>query len=219
MITIAITDDHKLIRESLIRLLNTYIDKKGKSKFEVLISAENGVELLKKIKETGVPDVILLDINMPVMDGFETLSRLKKNYPSAKVLILSMMSSEFAIIKAFREGAKGYLLKNTSSDELCVAIENVAEKNIYLSEFASKVLVSGLNREVQASDLSQMLTEKEVEFLKHMCTDKSLKEIADEMFVSPRTIDAYKESISKKLNISSRVGLAMYAVKHGIVKL
>ena len=140
-IQVAITDDHILLRNALARLVNSF------DGYTVLTEADNGKDLKSKIQQHLVPDIVLLDVNMPEMDGFETTQWLRKNYPHIKVQALSMLSDEKTIIKMFRLGAKGYLLKNTDPEELKNALDSVANKNVYLSEYVSDKLVSGLNKD------------------------------------------------------------------------
>ncbi|MES1218653.1 MAG: response regulator transcription factor [Bacteroidota bacterium] len=212
-IQVAVTDDHALLRNALARLVNT-IDG-----YSVLFEADNGKDLRAKIMQHLVPDIVLLDVNMPEIDGFETTKWLQKNYPQIKVLVLSMMSDEGTIIKMFRLGAKGYLLKNTEPAELKLALDAITNKNVYLSEYVSAKLVSGLNNDADKDILEIVLNEKEREFLRWTCTELSYKEIGEKMFVSARTADDYRQALFTKLNVHSRVGLVMYAIKNGIVEL
>ncbi len=210
-IQVAVTDDHALLRNALARLVNTL------EGYSVLFEADNGKDLRAKIMQHLVPDIVLLDVNMPEIDGFETTKWLQKNYPHIKVLVLSMMSDEGTIIKMFRLGAKGYLLKNTEPAELKLAMDAIIDKNVYLSEYVSAKLVSGLNKDADRDITEIILNEKEREFLRWTCTELSYKEIGEKMFVSARTADDYRQSLFNKLKVHSRVGLVMYAIKNGIV--
>lgn len=210
---VAIADDHSLLRNALAKLINTF------EGYTIIAEADNGKDLRNKIMQHIVPDIVLLDINMPEMDGFETTQWLHKNYPHIKVLALSMLSDEKTIIKMFRLGAKGYLLKNTDPSELKEALDSVMDKNVYLSEYVSGKLVSGLHQETDPTEKDIVLNEKEREFLRWTCTELSYKEIAEKMFLSPRTIDDYRQSLFNKLKVHSRVGLVMYTIKNGIIDL
>ena len=212
-IQVAVTDDHALLRNALARLVNTL------EGYSVLFEADNGKDLRAKIMQHLVPDIVLLDVNMPEIDGFETTKWLQKNYPHIKVLVLSMMSDEGTIIKMFRLGAKGYLLKNTEPAELKLAMDAIVNKNVYLSEYVSAKLVSGLNKDADRDVSEIVLNEKEREFLRWTCTELSYKEIGEKMFVSARTADDYRQSLFIKLKVHSRVGLVMYAIKNGIVTI
>lgn len=212
-IQVAIADDHVLLRTALARLVNSF------EGYTVLFEADNGKDLRVKIMQHLVPDIVLLDVNMPEMDGFETTIWLHKNYPHIKVLVLSMMSDERTIIKMFRLGAKGYLLKNADPEEFKKALHSIVNKNVYLSEYVSNKLVSGLHKDADREEKPVILNEREKDFLRWACTELSYKEIAEKMFLSPRTIDDYRQSLFSKLKVHSRVGLVMYTIKNGIVEV
>jgi len=210
---VAVADDHSLLSSALARLIN------GFPGYNVTIEADNGRDLIEKIAKSTLPDIVLLDISMPEMDGFKTTQWLYKKYPQIKVLALSMLSDERTIIKIFRVGAKGYLLKNTDPEELKTALDSVMNKNVYLSEYVSGKLVSGLHNDVDVELQGVVLNEKEKEFLRWSCSELSYKDIAAKMFVSPRTVDDYRQSLFYKLKVHSRVGLVMYAIKNGIFEI
>lgn len=212
-IQVAIADDHSLLRNALANLVNTF------EGYTVITEADNGKDLRTKIQSHIVPDIVLLDVNMPEMDGFETTQWLHKNYPYIKILVLSMLSDEKTIIKMFRLGAKGYLLKNTDPGELKEALDSVMNKNVYLSEDVSRKLVSGLHNDAGPAEKETVLNEKEREFLRWSCSELSYKEIAEKMFLSARRVDDYRQNLFSKLKVNSRVGLVMYAIKNGIVEI
>lgn len=211
--SVAIIDDHSLMRNALARLVNTFDD------FTVIFEAGNGKEMKTMMALQTLPDIVMLDVNMPEMDGFETTRWLHKNYPQIKVLVLSMLSDEKTIIKMFRLGAKGYLLKNTDPEELKKALDAITDKDVYLSEYVSGKLVSGLNKFADMDEKPVFLNERENEFLRWTCTELAYKDIAEKMNVSPRTADDYRQSLFGKLKVHSRVGLVMYAIKNGIVEI
>ena len=212
-IEVAIADDHSLMRSALAKLINTF------EGYSVVMEADNGKDLRAKIMKHLIPDIVLLDVNMPEMDGFEATQWLYKNYPQIKVLALSMMSDEKTIIKMFRLGAKGYLLKNTDPVELKKALDAIIDKNVYLSEYVSNKLVSGLHHDADTVQKEFVLNEREREFMRHSCSEMSYKEIAEKMNISPRTVDDYRQSLFNKLKVHSRVGLVMYAIKNGIAEI
>jgi DNA-binding NarL/FixJ family response regulator len=212
-IKVAITDDHTLLRNALARVVNSF------EGYTVLMEADNGKDLRNKIMKHLIPDVVLLDVNMPEMDGFETTIWLRKNHPYIKILALSMLSDEKTIIKMFRLGATGYLLKNTDTEELKKALDAVINKNVYLSEYVSAKLVSGLHTDTEENIKSILLNEKEKEFLRWACTELTYKDIAEKMNLSPRTIDDYRQSLFNRLKVHSRVGLVLYAIRNGIVEV
>jgi DNA-binding NarL/FixJ family response regulator len=211
-IQVAIADDHTLLRKALAKLVSSFED------YTVLFEADNGKEIKKRINEHMVPDLVLLDVNMPEMDGFETASWLSKNYPKIKVLALSMFSDERTIIRMLRQGARGYIMKNIDPEELKKALDSVVKKNFYLSEEISGKIISGLHKDVDKAEEPASLTQREKDFLRHICSEITYKDIAAKMFVSPRTVDEYRNSLFDKLKVRSRVGLVMYAIRNGLVE-
>lgn len=211
-VQVIITDDHVLLRGALAGLVNSF------EGYNVLGEADNGKDLKTKIMQHQVPDIVLLDVNMPEMDGFETTQWLHKNYPFIKVLVLTMQSDEKTIIRMFRSGAKGYLLKNTDHDELKKALDTISNNSVYLSAYVSDKLVSGLHNNAEQDENSVSLTDKEKEFLRWSCTELAYKDIAEKMNISPRTADDYRQVLFTKLNVHSRVGMVMYAIRNRIVE-
>lgn len=214
MATIALADDHVLLRNGLASLVASL----GHT---VLFEADNGQQLTEKIKAV-VPELVLMDINMPQMDGYATTQWLKENYPDIKVLALSMYDNEASIIRMLKCGAKGYILKDSEPAELKTAIDAVLNKGFYYSDLVSGKLIHAINKiEDGGSDVNALakLNDRETDFLKYACTEMTYKEIADKMFVSPRTIDGYRDALFEKLNVKTRVGLVMYAIKNGIVTM
>lgn len=212
-ILVAIVDDHTLLRNALAKLIDTF------DNFAIHFEAANGEELKQMLTKKGIPDIILLDVNMPGMNGFETAEWLYKNYPQIKVLALSMMSDESTIIRMLKLGAKGYILKSIDPEELQTALNSVIKKNFYLSEYISGKVIGGLNKNMDLPDEIVFLTEKEKEFLKLVCSDLSYREIAEKMFVGQRRIEDYRNVLFEKLKIKSRVGLVLYAIKNGIFEV
>jgi len=214
MIKIALVDDHKLFRKSLADWLAT-------QQFEILFEANNGKEFIDKINESSLPQLILMDINMPVMNGVETLIWITKNHPSIKVLAISMYNDEMNIIKMIRLGASGYLLKDSEPNELKLAIETIIDKGFYYSDLVNQKLLNAISETNSKQKSIHNLIElspREIEFLKYVCTELTYKEIADKMALSPRTVDGYRDDLFKKLNVTTRIGLVLYAIKVGIVE-
>ncbi|HRO48049.1 response regulator transcription factor [Agriterribacter sp.] len=212
-IQVAVVDDHTLLRNALAKLIDSF------DHFSVFFQAESGEELKEKLKKKYIPDIILLDVNMPGMNGFETAEWLFRNHPQIKVLALSMFSDENTIIRMLKSGAKGYIMKTAEPEELHLALESVVEKNFYLSEYITGKIVGGLNRDMEHPDEQVILTDKEVEFLKLTCSELSYKEIAERMFVSSRRVEDHRNVLFEKLKVRSRVGLVMYAIKKGIFEI
>ncbi|HTK19547.1 MAG TPA: response regulator transcription factor [Mucilaginibacter sp.] len=205
-ILIAIVDDHTLFRNGVAGLMSEF------DELEVVFEAENGQQMQYALSRHQLPDVVLMDINMPVMDGYETTAWLKKNYPQIKVLALSMFEDDKAVIKMIKNGASGYVLKESKPAELLDAIKTIHTKGIYINELVSGKLIRSLNTEENGLEF----TKKELEFLHLCCSELTYKEIADKMFVSPRTVDNYREALFLKLNLKSRTGLVLYAIQNQI---
>ena len=211
---VALADDHSLIRNGLANLIDTF------DGFKVLFQAANGQELIDALKLRALPDIVLMDINMPKKDGYETTKWLREMYPEIKVLALSMYDNEGAIIRMIKNGACGYILKDAEPGDLRRALNEIAQKGYYHSELVTTHLVKMVRQGINDGDdrlHAQSLKDKDIEFLKLVCTELTYKEIADKMYLSPRTIDGYRDALFEKLNVRTRVGLAMYAVKNGIV--
>lgn len=215
MANLVLTDDHILLRNGLAELVKSL----GHT---VLFEADNGKNFIAKLDSKLLPDVVLMDINMPEMDGFETANWIKNNHPEIKVLALSMYDNETSIIRMLKCGAKGYILKDSEPAELKSAIAAVMDKGFYYSDLVSGKLMHAINKLDDESDgLKSLvpLNDRETDFLKHTCSELTYKEIADKMFVSPRTIDGYRDALFEKLQLKTRVGLVMYAIKNGIVNV
>jgi DNA-binding NarL/FixJ family response regulator len=215
MPSIVLVDDHSLLRMGLASM----VESQGNT---VLFEADNGKEFIEKLEPANLPHLVLMDINMPEMDGFETTQWLKQNHPGVKVLALSMYDNETSIIRMLKCGAKGYILKDSEPGELKEAIHAIISKGFYYSDLVSGKLMHAINNMDDATDdLKNLvpLNDRETTFLKYTCTELTYKEIADKMFVSHRTIDGYRDALFEKLKLKTRVGLVMYAIKNGIVNL
>lgn len=210
---IVIVDDHTLFSNSLKKLIETYQD------YEVIRQLKNGEELKNYLSKTSViPDLILLDVNMPVLNGKETMKWVNEAYPDYKVLALSMDDNDTTIISMLRNGAKGYILKDIDPVNFREALDQTIKTGQYYTQKVSQTLFNQIVKP-ESSKSNFSFKEREIEFLEHVCSEKTYKEIAQEMFLSPKTVDGYRENMFKKLEIRSRVGLAMFAIKHGIVKI
>tara|TARA_A100000171_G_C2140273_1_gene154760 strand:- start:5642 stop:6277 length:636 start_codon:yes stop_codon:yes gene_type:complete len=207
--SIVVVDDHTLLLQAIGGMVKDF------KEFEVNYLCKNGQELLDKLKNpANIPDIVLMDINMPVLDGIETTEILSREYPQIKVLALSVEENEDTILKMLRAGAKGYLMKDTKRSILKEALLQVVEKGYYHTNTVSKLLVNSLSN--QTDDIC--LKEREKEFLQHACTEMTYKEIADKMFLSPKTVEGYRDSIYEKLNIRNRIGLVLFAIRNGLFK-
>lgn len=205
-IIIAIVDDHTLFRNGVAGLMSEFDELK------VGFEVGDGQQLQQMLLTHPLPQVILMDINMPVMDGYESTCWLKKNYPQIRVLALSMFEDDKAVIKMIKCGASGYVLKESKPSELLEAIKTIHTKGFYINELVSGKLIRSVLDNENEPDFSM----KELEFLKLCCSELTYKEIADKMFISPRTVDNYREALFTKLNLKSRTGLVLYAIQNQI---
>lgn len=213
--SIAIVDDHHLVAAALSDLVRKF------ENYDVLLVAENGRDLLDQLATNAhLPDIVLLDLMMPVMDGFETLVQLQKLYPTIRVLVLSMDDQEEKIVRMVRHGARGYLLKGSRPPELRQALDDLMEKGFCSSDFLTGHLIRNLNAPIEkALAPSISLNEREFEFLKLACSELTYAEIAGKMNVSPRTVDGYREIVFQKMNVKTRVGMVIEAVRHKLIEL
>jgi DNA-binding NarL/FixJ family response regulator len=208
-LVIAIVDDHTLFRSGLASLLAEF------EEITVLFEAGNGVELQDKLRYYPQVEVILMDISMPVMDGYASTKWIKQNYPEINVLALSMFEDEKAIIGILKAGAGGYLPKESKPSDVVIALQAVKEKGFYINELVSgRLLVS-----LKDGYTKPLITEKELIFMQYCSTELTYKEIAGQMIVSPRTVDNYRESLFAKLNIKSRTGLVVYGIRNNLIKI
>jgi len=215
MINIILADDHTLLMDALSSLIN------GFDGFRITGVAGNGNEVVRLLSDGNAPDVILLDLNMPQMDGFETTRWLSKNHPEVKILILTMYDSDIALIRLLQEGVRGFLKKDIHPDELRQALITVVEQGYYYTN-STGGKIAALFRKSQGDQSAlekHNLTEKEMEFLQLVSGDMTYKEIAMKLHLSTRVVDSYRETLFEKLDVRSRVGLAVYAIKNGIVHI
>jgi DNA-binding NarL/FixJ family response regulator len=209
--SIVIVDDHTLIAQALKGIIANF------DNFEVLYECENGQDLQQKLlSKKPIPDIILLDISMPIMDGFETAQWLTATHPEILILTLSMQDDDQSVIKMVKNGANGYLLKNTHPKDLEIALNNMVANGFYYPEWASKIVYATFNNKTKSQSIK--ISDREKDFLKLTATEMSYKEIADIMCCSPRTVEGYRDRLCEKLELKSRVGLAVFAMKNGFVE-
>lgn len=206
---LAIVDDHILIANALKSIISNF------KQFEVIHICENGLDLQEKIKTKQLPDIILLDISMPIMDGFETANWIKSNYPEILIMALSMQDDDQSIIKMIKNGAKGYMLKNIQPSELERGMLNLVKVGHFFPDWASSKILTSISEDTINAKAKIHLSDREKEFLKYSTTEMNYREISEKMFCSPRTIENYRDSLFEKLELKSRVGLAVYALKNG----
>lgn len=213
-VKIALVDDHSLLRNGLSSLVNSF------DGYEVCFEADNGKHFISLLGHYPAPDIVLLDITMPEMNGFQTADWIRENLPSAKMLVLSMMDNEETIITMLKKGAGGYILKDSKPDIFKQALDNIRDRGFFMNELVSNKMlkyVTGGNEKSQG--IISDLTDKEITFLNWVCSEKTYKEIALEMNLSSRTIEGYRDNLFQKLGVMSRTGLVLFAIKNGIYKL
>jgi DNA-binding NarL/FixJ family response regulator len=213
---VGIVDDHALFRKGLAALINLFPGH------QVILQAENGKDMIEKLKTGAEPTILLLDIDMREMNGYETAEWLRNNHPDIRVLALSTMDADTSIIKMIRHGAKGYVLKDSEPEELKLAMSEVVKAGYYYNDLVSRKVMRSINQIVDDTSKNQgvnSISTREMEFLRLACSEKSYKEIAGEMFLSERTIDGYRESLFEKLKVNTRVGLVIYAIKNKLVMI
>lgn len=206
-IKVAIADDHEMFRLGIIRVISS------NSALKVIIEAHNGDDLIQKIEQSAeVPDICLLDINMPNMNGYDTLNYLRRNWSKIRVLAFSMHDNEYAILKMLKNGARGYLAKVLKPEELVEAIFAVHNIGYYNNELTTSQKVQDLlDRDIN-------LSTNEMMFLKYCGKDMTYQSIANDLNISRRTVEGYRDALFKKLNVSSRAALATLALQIGLVK-
>ncbi|QTE35162.1 response regulator transcription factor [Mucilaginibacter sp. P19] len=208
-IQIALVDDHKLFRSGMAALVSNF------KRYNILFEAANGQELIDTISKGIVPDIILLDISMPVMDGVEAAQVLRAKYPGVRVIILSMFEDAEKVLLMVKMGVKGYLLKDSEPYEVEEALLKVSQGELYYPEFVTRHLITNFNSKLENIKLNP----REIEFLRLTGTELTYKEIAETMNISVRTVDSYRDQLFEKLQIKSRVGLVLYSIKNKLIEL
>ncbi len=213
-ITIAIADDYKIYRDGLKLCLAT--DKN----LNVLFEADNGEELMEILK-IQQPDIIIMDLNMPLLDGMEATKQIRKKYEQIKILVITMYDNDKFIIHLMENGAHGYLLKNAEPKEIIKAIYSVNENGYYFNDLVNKALLKKLvmkNNLKPSFNHNIELTEREQEVLKMICEEKTASEIGKEIFLSPRSVEGIRTRLIEKIGVRNTAGLVMFAVKNGLAE-
>lgn len=214
MTKVFLVDDHNLLRNGMAELVAQF------EGYSVAGQAANGKEFTEWMMLGARPDIVILDIQMPVMNGEQTACWLKAHHPDIKILVLTMHDDETNILRMIRAGASGYLLKDADPHHLNEALNSIRDKGVHHSDLVSDALRKAALSEKPFSDLKQVqFTARELEFLNWICTDLSYKEIAVKMDISARTVDSFRDDVFSKVGVKSRVALALYAVKMGLAKI
>lgn len=211
-VKIGITDDQQLFLKSLATLINTF------ARFEVVLEATNGEDLMRRMAtQQHLPEVMLLDVNMPVMDGIKTADAVSAKYPGIKLVALSMKDDDTTIIGMLKAGCCAYLVKDIHPDELEKALEEISTKGYYNADMLNiryrRLILHGLQT------VAVKISDRELDFLKLACSELTYKQIAAKMNLAERTIDGYRESLFGKMQVQSRVGMAMEAIRRNLVEL
>ncbi len=214
VIKIILTEDHQILRDGIKALI-------ASRNIEIVGEASTGIELWKLL-ETEIPDIILMDISLPGTSGIELTRLISERFPLIKVLILSMFTDESFINQAIKAGAKGYLHKNTTREEMLIAIESVYAGNEFYSDNISKIILKtyiekAKTHSSEINNTHEILSKREIEILKMFAEGFINKEIADRLFISIRTVESHKNHIMQKLNLNTQVDLVKYAIRHNLV--
>src|SRR5258705_8220134 len=212
-IKVALADDHILLRNALAQLIDSF------GNCRTIHQSCTGKELIDHITAGRLPDVVLLDLNMPEMDGFETATWLQKNAPQVHILMLTMYDSELSLIRLLKAGVNGFLKKDIHPSELKFAIQSVIISGYYYSNHSTGRLMNLFrnNPDGMMGLQKDIISKQEIQFLKLACSDLTYKEIAQKMALNPRSVDTLRDHLFVKLDVKSRVGLAMVAIKQGVV--
>nr|WP_294994506.1 response regulator transcription factor [uncultured Sediminibacterium sp.] len=211
---IGLVDDHAITRKGIKTLLEM------NKQYQVTVEASNGKDLLAILDDGTVPDVLILDLSMPEMSGFDIINQIHTQYPSVKIFIFSFYQSEDVILNTIYQGACGYLPKSADPSQLERAIQAVLDYGFYIpGHIKRKYGELTKSRSTKGFQGKQLLTEKEIQFIKLACTNLTYKEISLKLSVQPKTLENYRDSIFQKLGINNRAALTFYAIENGIVQL
>ena len=212
---VAVVDDHQLVRTGLVQMVQALPG------WVVTIEAANGKDFIDQTNLLSPPDIVLLDIRMPIMDGYETALWIRSHLPETRVLIVSMVSREPAVIRMLRLGIYGFITKDTNTAELHQALKRIQQKQFHVNEVVGNRIFHYFSDSTteQLPDEKNDITDREFIFLRKCCSELTYRQIAKEMHVSPRTIDTYRDHLFEKLQVRTRVGLVIYALRTGLIEV
>jgi DNA-binding NarL/FixJ family response regulator len=212
---VAVVDDHQLVRTGLVQMVQALPG------WVVTIEAANGKDFIDQTNLLSPPDIVLLDIRMPIMDGYETALWIRSHLPETRVLIVSMVSREPAVIRMLRLGIYGFITKDTNTAELHQALKRIQQKQFHVNELVGNRIFHYFSDSTteQMPDEKNDITDREFIFLRKCCSELTYRQIAKEMHVSPRTIDTYRDHLFEKLQVRTRVGLVIYALRTGLIEV
>jgi two-component system, NarL family, invasion response regulator UvrY len=221
-IKIAIADDHALFRKGIIKLLDV-------ERYAFMFDVANGQELILRLQEdrNNLPHIVIMDVEMPIMNGYAATSWMRENCPEVRVLVVSMIDKEEAIVRMLRLDVKGYLSKEMEPEDLHEALQSIMRKGYYYTDIVTNKLLHSIKAEVplpganikkfEVRPLWEQLNQRQKDFIRYACTEMRYEDIASIMYVSPKTVDGYRDAVFEKFNIKSRVGLVLFAIKNGLV--
>ena len=216
MLRIGIVDDHLLFRKSMTLLINSF------DGMHVVIDAENGRQFLNQLQDTTI-DVVLLDIQMPVMDGYETCKLLLNRFPDVKILIVSQLTSRESIHKIMELGAHGYFTKNTNPEQLELAIRSMHEEGFYFGLELGSVIKEAMlwenNNPVEVVHHKDLFSDRELQIIRMICNEMKSKEIAEKLFINIRTVESHRKHVMEKSNSKNFIGVILFALKNGILTI
>lgn len=212
---VAVVDDHQLVRTGLVQMVQALPG------WEVMIEAANGKDFIDQTHLLSPPDIVLLDIRMPIMDGYETALWIRSHLPETRVLVVSMVSREPAVIRMLRLGIYGFITKDTNMAELHQALIRIQQKQFHVNELVGNRIFHYFSETPteQLPDEKMAITDREFIFLRKCCSELTYRQIAKQMHVSPRTIDTYRDHLFEKLQVRTRVGLVIYALRSGLIEV
>lgn len=210
--SLVIVEDHLLIAKAIANIIDSF------KNYKVLYEADNGLALIEKFKQQkNIPDIVLLDISMPKMDGYETARWLQQNHPAIQVMALTMQNEEQALIKMIKAGAKGFLHKNIHPAELEQALDFLIDKGYYFPDWATGKILNNISNPESNIEKPVVFTPNEIKFLQYAATELTYKEIGEKLFCSSRTVEGYRDALFEKLGLKTRIGLVVYAIKNKII--
>lgn len=214
IITVGIADDHEMFRHSIVTSIN------DNSAFKVILEASHGKELIDRLKTSDqLPEILIIDIMMPIMDGYQTISYLKEHYPNQRCIAFSVKNDFVSVFKMIKNGAKAYIKKDCSTEQFFKTLTMVHSEGIYHDSFVANSLLEYVSADSEEKSITNELSERELEFISTACSDLTYKQVADLMSVSLRTVDSFRDSVFDKINVKSRAGMVLYAIKKGIFKI
>lgn len=217
IVTVGIVDDHQMLRNGIVSVINS------NKHYKVILEAGNGSEFIDKLnKMPSRPSILIIDIMMPIMNGFETISYITKKYPELRCIALSVNNDFVSVFNMIKNGARAYIKKDCSTEELFKTLSIVEKTGICYDSFVINSILeyesANPQEKIYRKSIVNDLSERELRFISLSCSDLTYKEVADIMDISKRTVDGFRESVFDKINVKSRVGMVIYAIKNGIYR-